>query len=182
MYRVNATKPDREKDFFEDYRKKYIKRKWIDFFSDSLNVVVIEENVSASDCNYNILGVADAILKIGEIVCVLLIEPLGFEEYIQAKSTSGLRKHIVDIMMLMWLTGVDNGILLCENQNNEYFMSHVVPFEEIVKSATSKCSELMQQKILQEMPERAYTDIKNKECQVCEYRKTCWEKGEINGK
>lgn len=178
MYRMNAYSA-KEPDFLIDNHNKYTKKKWVDFFNKCKKTIVIDENVLAADCNFNVVGTADAILKYGDVVSVLLVDSVKSSEYNKAKQAGGLRRQIVELMMIMWLTEVPNGILICENKDtNEYFLSHVVPHKGILDSARHKCSELMENQFLQKLPERAYKTDNSQECMACEYRETCWNQEE----
>jgi len=84
------------------------------------------------------------------------------------------------LMMIIWLIEVPNGILICENkETNEYFLSHVIHHKGILDSARKKCSDLLEKKVLHQMPERAYDSDESRECMICEYRGTCWTTKEM---
>ena len=179
MYRVNAT-PQNDYEFLTYNHEHYTKKKWVDFFERCQSVKVLDRNVLAADCNYNVVGWADVILEIRGSATVLQIESLESDQYKKVKTTGGLRQQIVEMMMIMWLTEVANGVILCENKTtNEYFLSHVVPYKPILESARNKCLELMEQKLLQQLPKRAYEDNQSIECKSCEYKETCWNQKEI---
>ena len=178
MYRANAY-PAAKPNFLTNFNKKYTKRKWVDFFDYCKEINVTGRDISASDCNFNIVGYADAIIQYGDVTSVLFIDCLFPSEYKQAKKMGGMRRQIVELMMTMWLTEVPNGIMICENkENNEYFISHVVPHQPIINGARNKCTELLEKQILQELPDRSYKDENGDECKICEYKTTCWNKKE----
>ena len=162
--------------FLADRDLKYTKKKWVELFSQIPNIVVIDTNILAADANFNISGTVDAIIKCGSWVGALMVDVVDAENYAKAKETGGLRRQIVEVMTAAWLVEVPNGILLCENRvTNEYFFSHVIAHPPVIRGVKDKCRRLMQQQILQQLPDKPYKDDSSKECQVCEYRKTCWK-------
>ena len=180
MYRVMAHEVDQVDhvpEFLNDNHLEYVKRKWVDFFSECKYTSVLGRDVLAADCNYNIVGSADVILKIGDFTSILIVDSLDTKSYQKSKNTGGLRRHVVDIMTVMWLVEVENGILFCENKaTNEYFMSHIIPYQPIIDSVLNKCKNLVEKRILQKMPDRVYKSHDNNECKLCKYRSTCWRK------
>jgi len=135
----------------------------------------LDQDVQAADCNYNLVGTADLVFKCDGFVSVLMIDTLNSDEYHKAKKAGGLRRQIVELMTLSWLIEVQNGILLCENKDsNEHFMSHVNLYQPVIEGVKSKCSNLVEMKSLQKVPNRPYKDFNNNECNKCEYKQTCW--------
>ncbi len=178
IYRVNATTQVNATpiSFNEENNCQYVKKKWVDFFSNTRGIILRDKNVVAADCNYNLIGQADAIIEVENVVSVLLIEALNPSEYKTSIETKGLRNNIVDLMMVMWLTEIKNGILLYENTSNqEHYVLHVIPYQPIINSVVKKYVELMNSKLFRILPDRPYEDNSNEECLKCEYNKTCWE-------
>lgn len=178
-YRVRNYDRDFSYNFLIDNDLESTKKKWVDFFSQCKKVDVLDKNVQAADCNYNLAGRADAVIRVGEFVSILRVDVLNPTEYEKAKSTGGLRRQIVDTMLMVWLTETENGILLCENRaTKEYFLSHIIPYKPIIERVTEKCKDLIQNRMLHTLPDRVYDDGKSPECKTCEYRETCWNKKE----
>ena len=174
-YRVLAFDGSENQDFRVENHNKYTANKWVDFFDECKKVSVLERDVLAADCNTNLVGKADAILRVGDFTSVLIVDSLQSTQYHTAHETGGLRNQIVNLMMVMWLVEVENGMLICENKDtNEYFMSHVIPYRPIIDSSIHKCKQLMDKAFLQQIPDRAYKNDDGHECKICEYRKTCW--------
>jgi len=176
LYRANATVSETAPDFLEDNRLQYTKNKWVDLFSHFKKISILDRKVLAVDANYNIAGTVDAVFKYEDSVSTLLVDSLKTKEYLKAKSSGGLRKQIVELMVLTCIVEVENGVLLCENcDTNEYFLSHVILHHPILEGIQSKCKLLLEQKILHITPARPYDSNDGLECTVCEYREACWK-------
>ncbi|MFA7219432.1 MAG: hypothetical protein WC119_02930 [Synergistaceae bacterium] len=183
IYRANAseaeeiTEEEKKSKFLLDRNIQFTKKKWVDLFERTKKIEILDKDVQAADCNYNIVGMADAIFKCNNLISVLKVDILKPEQYHRAKLTGGLRKQIIELMTVIWLVEVPNGILLCENQeDDEYFMSHIIPYSPILDGIRAKCNKLVEHKCLQRLPKRSYEDRDNSECVICEYKHTCWEK------
>jgi len=170
MYRANQ-----KEKLLVDLQSKYYKMKWLDIISNSKGIKVIDKNILAADSEYNLVGNVDAIIACGKYVSVIMFDAID-EKSDSAFEHGGLRRQIVSLMASMWLTEVDNGVLICENKNNnDYFLSHVTIHNSIINSVKTKCRKLMEDKILQQLPVRPYERNDSDECNGCEYKSKCWE-------
>jgi len=178
MYRVNNCKVESKfenKNILVDFHSKFCKIKWLGIFSNSKGIKVLDKNILAADSEYNIVGKVDAIISCKGYVSALMIESIDESSYNIAIKNGGLRQQIVALMTSMWLTEVKNGVLLCENKNtNDYFLSHVIVSDAIINGVKSKCSKLMENKTLQQLPLRPYKTNDCEECKCCEYNDKCW--------
>lgn len=175
MYRANNCEVE-NKNILVDFHSKHHKIKWLDIFSNSKGITVLDKNVLAADSEYNIVGKVDAIISCEGYVGALMIDSIDESSYEIAIKNGGLRQQIVALMTSMWLTEVKNGVLLCENKNtNDYFLSHVIISNAIINGVKTKCRKLMENKILQQLPSRPYKTNDCEECKGCEYKDKCWE-------
>ena len=123
------------------------------------------------------MGKIDAILKIKDCLFVLLVKSLSEDEYASVAKDGAIKRHVIELMLLMWLAEVQNGILLYENKNTQdYNIFHVLPYKAIITSAKNKCLKLLGNQMKGTIPLRPYTQRNEKECSLCEYQVVCWEK------
>ena len=176
IYRARGTKVDQNYSYVEETAREYIKNKWIAFF-DSLNgIKIADRDIVAADCNYNLTGKIDAILKINDCLFVLLIKSLSEKDYSKVNEDGAIKRHVIEIMLLMWLSEVKHGILLYENKNTQdYNIFHVLPYKAIITSAKNKCLKLLGNQMKGTIPPRFYDDDSARECTICEYKSVCWE-------
>jgi hypothetical protein len=154
---------------------KIFKNKWLDFFSKSTNIKLINRDVLVVDCNYNLGGKLDAILNINDIKSVLKIYFINDNDFSLVKEEA-FKKHVMETMTYMWLTEIKNGLILYENKNTgEYLAFHVIPYKSIIESIKKKFSILFKQKIKGEMPSKPYDSCESDECKLCECKQKCWE-------
>ncbi len=79
-------------------------------------------------------------------------------------------------MINMWLSEIQNAILLYENKDTGDFSAyHVIPYVQIIEACKRKCLKMVGLKMKGELPERPYKNNEEKECQICEFQKKCWE-------
>jgi len=176
-YRAQGFAAETQPDFLEKYHLEYTKKKWIDLLSQSKKIKILDQNILAADTNYNLVANVDAVFTCETFTSALLVDSLSSEQYTEANQAGGLRKQIFELMVAVWLTEVQNGILICENrETREYFLSHVIIHKPIIEGVKSKCKKLMEQQVLQQLPSRPYDSDSSQECLVCEYRETCWKK------
>jgi hypothetical protein len=156
-----------------------LKKKWIDLLSKSSKINFIEKNITVSDCNYNLSGEVDAVIEINDYKSLVLIKELESDDYILAQLGGGAKSHVIELMADIWMAELENGILICENKNtNEYFVSHIIIHQPIIETIKKKYYDLNFKKTLNQLPSRPYKNMGAKECILCKYRLTCWEKGD----
>jgi len=153
-------------DFLLNQNEKYLKNKWIDFFESSIKIKMIEKNLVVSDCNYNITGTIDCIIKKGNTEFVVLIKKQDGEPR---------RKDIIELMSYLWLIEKPHGLLIYDSNNSDKFsLYHVKIFVPIIIAISKKCRKLIDNKIKGEVPDRPYKSKESPECLECEYNVKCW--------
>jgi len=153
-------------DFLAEQTEKYVKNKWIDFFSSSIKITLVEKNLVVTDCNYNITGTVDCIIKKGNTEFVVLIKNQDGEPK---------RKDIIELMTHLWLTEKPHGLLIYNpNNSHEFNVYRVKIFMPIIMAITKKCKKIIEIKMKGEMPNRQYKSDMSKECVQCEYKSKCW--------
>jgi hypothetical protein len=155
-----------------------IKAKWIERLNRIKNLELVDKNVLASDCNYGITDTIDCIIRYkDDELFVTNIQPVSNDEFSIIKKKGALRKHIVTITIQMWLAEVKNGLLICENKdNNDFVMFHVKEYKSIIQSVQKKCRLMMEYKVKGFLPDRPYQKNSGAECEECEFSKECWKK------
>lgn len=178
VYRAMGTKEEPIRySYLEFNNHAFIKKKWLVCIKNCRTVKVLEENLVAADCNYNITGNVDAVINVNGIVAVLKICPVTNEDFCKIITRGALKKHVVAIMIDMWLTELNDGILFYENQDtNKYLVFHTKPYRPIIKSVQRKCLELENHRINGSMPVKPYKKENSSECSQCEFFKKCWQK------
>ena len=169
LYRSNGE--DIGEDRFREYflleqNEKCVKNKWIVFLENSIKIKVIEKNIVVSDCNYNITGAIDCIIKKGNAEFVVLIKNHDGEPK---------RKDIIELMIYLWLVEKTHGILIYDsNISDKYNLYHIKIFPSIIVTITNKCKKIIERKMKGEIPDRPYKNAKSSECLECEFNVKCW--------
>ena len=151
------------------------KDKWLNFFSYSIKANTIERDVTRADINYNLYGVLDAVMKIGDLPIVLMIKPVYDRIFQKVVAEGAIRKHVVEQMVKMWLAEIPHGLILYDNlETGAYTLFHVTPFKPLLEAIRKKCTKLNLVRLKGGLAQRAYK-AKALECSVCEFNKRCWE-------
>lgn len=181
IYRASGCISENTSSYLSSYDFLFSKKKWIEYLSQCKNIKVIDKNVVAADCHYNVSGNADVIINMGGVVYVVKIQPVNANDFVQIKKKGAYKKHVVELITYIWLTELYDGLLLYENKNNnEYITFHVKQYEPIIKSIMKKCLGLMENKIMGVIPPRPYKCKDSSECILCEFRKQCWQEKNKN--
>jgi len=177
IYRVNNITPDFYRESYLDMMSGLFgKKKWIDMMEKFKNLKIVDKNVVAADCHYNISGNIDVILNIEEKIYVTKIQCIDQNQFDQIVMKGAIKKHVIEIIVYLWLTEINDGILLYDNQNtNQYKIFHIKAYSPIIKSITKKCLRLIDFKMNGKIPERPYESSGSSECSQCEFFKTCWK-------
>ena len=163
--------------FFREQSNSYRRLKWQYFFSKCKSIRLLKENLLVADCNYNITSIVDAILSMDEELYVVKIEPLDNSSYNKVKQSGAFKKHVVEIMVNMWLAEINAGLLLYENKDNDEFdVYHIEPYKPIIQSIGKKCSMMFDCKVSGKLPEKPYKERNSNECNACEFADKCWKK------
>jgi hypothetical protein len=181
IYRANGCMTENSISYPSIYNDLFAKKKWMEYFSKCKPIKIVDKNIVAADCHYNVSGNVDAILNMGDCLYVAKIQPVGQEDFSQINKKGAFKKHVVEVIVYIWLTELRDGLLLYENKNNnDYTIFHVKLYEPIIKSVTKKCLELMENKIQGIIPARPYKTKESNECMSCEFLKRCWEDKKVN--
>ena len=176
IYRANGCVPENSASCPLIRHELFTKKKWLEYFEKCKSIKIVDKNVVAADCHYNISGTVDAILNIKDCIYVIKIQPVNQEDFVQIHKKGAFKKHVVELIIYIWLTELRDGLLLYENKNdNDYIIFHVKQYEPIIKSVIKKCLELMENKICGIIPLRPYKTKESNECIACEFLRKCWE-------
>lgn len=175
IYRSRGEKGVLKESRFILAKQDHLKFKWISLLDNLDNSIrVLHKNVDASDCNYNLHDKVDAIINInGDIFAIKAIY-VRKEEFNEILSRGALKKHVVEMIVDIWLLEVDGGCLIYESDDN-INVFHIKPYRPIIESVVKKCEMLCDYKIKGLIPNRPYKSV-SKECSVCEYEALCWDK------
>ena len=176
IYRVNgdADKMHIGDGLYQSIQDETFKNKWITLLEKVKFVKVLHKNAIASDCNYNLFSKVDAVINIkGDIFAVKAIKTCGLDEMEEIRNKGAMKKHVIEMVLYIWLLEVDGGILIYDS-DYEHCMFHIKPYKPIVESVIEKCRKLCDFKLAGQIPNRPYKS-KAKECSDCEYRCVCWE-------
>jgi len=175
LYRARGEQALKHSEFSIIDGRDSTKNKWSTFFSKSLKINLLEKDLLVADCNYNITGIIDSVIKIGNAVFVVMIKDLSSKEFSRVEKRA-FRKDIVETMINMWLSEIQNGILLYENRDTGVFSAyHIIPYVQIIEACKNKCLKMVGLKIKGGLPEKPYKNNEEKECQMCEFQTKCWE-------
>ena len=176
IYRSRGTKVEENSSFQQEIIRDNAKLKWISILASLSGIKIKEKDLVVADCNYNLTGTVDAVLQIEDAKYILLVKTLSQEEYTKVNKDGAIKKHIIELMMLMWLIEIKDGILLYENKNTQDVnIFHILPYKAIITSAKNKCLKLLGNQLKGTIPIRPYDSKDNRECMVCEYQSICWE-------
>lgn len=148
----------------KNYNNISFKNKWIDLLINLDEFEYVKSNFLAYDGNFNLHGNIDLVLRKNN-------KPILFS-FINDKELQ--RKYEVDIILKLWMSEIQHGIIILEN-TNQYDIFHYKCFKPIVISACKKCKDLLNYKIKGVLPEKKYEERNSVECSNCEYNKICWE-------
>ena len=175
IYHVRGEKKDLAKETkLHIIRKNNFKSKWIDIFSRLKSVKVLYKNTIASDCIYNLYGIADVIINIDGKIHVVKFYKVTNDIFKGIKTKGALKKHIVGISGYVWMLEVNSGILVYESEKGEVEILNVFVKKYIVNSIMKKCKQLLDFKMKGVIPDRPY-ETKGNECIKCEYCIKCWQ-------
>jgi len=183
VYRARDERPISQ-EVFVDYSNDAIRQKWIRLFQKCGFTRVIDDNSIVADFNYNIQGVIDLVLEFrysedNDVILPVKIFPLRHEDYVCVQETAPFKKHLIDLMVNMWLIELNNGILIYEDKNtNQYSIFHINQYAPIINAVMKKCSRLLEFQINDRIPKRSYKNNTSRECTVCEFKNTCWKQEE----
>lgn len=137
---------------------------------------IISENISASDCNYNIVGKLDYVLNLNGETFATKFYVVGDDDFRNVLKKGAVRKDVIEIMVYMWMVELNNGLIFYWNRSDNQITSfHIKPFKPIIKSVVDKCKFLLEYELKGTMPDRTYKTRSSNECKQCEFESVCWE-------
>jgi len=178
MYRVYDLKSDIPSHCFKyESTQVSIKDRWLHYFDVFRGIKILEENYRVADGYLNMNGIIDAVISFDDSPVAAKIYGLDNTNFEKIKEKGAFKKHVVDMILNLWMSDINDGILIYENKNNQdYVVLHVTPYQPIVESMKKKCLDLLQYKMQGLIPQRCYDNNDSKECKVCEYKTKCWKK------
>lgn len=162
-------------DFSKIDAQEATKNKWNSFFSKSIKISLIDKDVVVADCNYNLKGKIDGVLKIGNANFAVMVKALSNNDFINAEKRA-FRKDVIETMVNMWILEINDGIVIYENKDtNKFSLYHILPFVQLIEACKKKCLSMLNFKMKGEFPDRPYKNNDSKECLICEFKTKCWK-------
>lgn len=154
----------------------YIKKKWTDLLSKCKHLQQIDVCNIASDCNYNLWSTVDSFLNVDGTIVVLKVQPVSAKDFTKVQQEGAIKKHVVDLMIQVWMAEKEDGILVYENRESldEYIALHVKPYRPIIESVKKKALQMLDHKVKGTIPKRPYENKSANECGGCEFQTKCW--------
>ena len=176
FYHTRGVVEDFPTSCFQRMHEKMVVKKWTEIFSAMRGVSVIDCDVQFSDCSYQMNGHIDVIIESDHKVYVVMIKSVDNAEFEKIKNNGGVRKHVIELMIHLWLTEKTKGLLLYEsNATLECIVFDISPHKPIINAAKSKFRALIENQKKNDLPQRPYDTNDSKECSSCEFRIGCWE-------
>ena len=175
MYRCSGVDHSSPTSYLDIQTSIAAKKKWSNILDNCKELKVLEENVVAADYEFNITGNVDIVLRMDEEIYETQIKSIDSETFSRVQQKGALKKDVVETLVYIWLTEIENGLLIYDNKNDGGFLLfHVTPYQPIIKSVKAKCEKLTMQKVEGGLPERPYESGTSNECKVCEFLSMCW--------
>lgn len=176
IYRTSGSKYQTGYSVLETESNYFSKLKWIHILKCCKDIKVLDSDIIASDDKHNLLTKVDCVIEMeDETQIVVFIKSLSSSDFENVKNNGATRKDIVRIITDMWLIELSNGIIIYENRDTLRFLIYkVIPNNAIINTIKLKSKNLYDNKIKGILPSRPYKNNSSKECQECEFLKTCW--------
>jgi len=161
--------------YLELKHQEFIKKKWVDIITKSHMVQIVATDVDVSDCDYNLVGKIDIVLKQDDNVKLFQIYSLTAEDFKRVQEKGAIKKHVIEVILNEWLMEKGESVLIYENRaSKECLILHIKTYSPIIESVKEKCLQLMGYKMRDKIPVRPYKVKSAKECRQCEFGKKCW--------
>lgn len=180
VYRAFGNNPDQNSgvSYLDKTNDNFLRAKWVEILGRCRKIKVLEESATVSDGNFNITDIIDFVANIDGIINAVKIYGVDNKDFLKIQKDGAFKKHVIELMIQIWLLEIKDGLLIYENKNDQsYTMFHIEPYQPIISSVKKKYLGLMEHKIQGTLPEKPYKTKTSKECERCEFIKTCW--GEI---
>jgi len=159
---------------FEELHKTYLIKKWVDILLKTKTFEIINSNVMVADHNYNIVSEIDVIGKFSGAPVVIMIKEVEESTFL---NNSTKRLHVVEIMVQMWLSEINDGFLIYENiLTKRHNVFHILPNVSVLNAVKQKMIILRDCKVIGKLPERKYETPDSNECKECCFTDKCWRK------
>ena len=173
-YRVKATENTKENSFLEMVREHFIAERWAYYFSKCKKFILVDKKIHVSHSEYNIGGTIDAYVEFDDCRYMVKVKPLSEDEFQTIKEKGPKRRHVIEAIIYLWLSEVEDGLLIYENNNSQdYIIYTFESYEPILRSVKDKCKSLIRSQISGVIPPRIIGSNAKKECKVCEYNGVC---------
>ena len=155
-----------------------IKSKWIDRLNRIKNIEIVQQNMLVCDANYSITSIVDCVVRYKDDgLFIVNIQPVSENDFLTITKNGALRKHIISVIVKMWLAEIKDGILICENKDdNKFVVFHVKDYKPVIESVKKKCRLMAEYKLKSSLPDKPYENNNEGECRECEFSKECWKK------
>jgi hypothetical protein len=163
----------------DEFTIKSIKNKWVDIFSSIQGVYVLDSHVDVSDCNYNLAGRIDMVVRYDGKTIAVFVDPVDSSYFneIGLGIKSVKRKDIVRFVTNMWMGEVSVGLIIFEDiSTNKFVIKELFPTNKIIEGVKRKCKRINEFILLSKTPDRDYKDSSSVECSHCEFFNKCWNK------
>lgn len=159
---------------FKELHKTYLIKKWVDILLRTKTFEIINSNTIVADHNYNIISEIDVIGKFSGVPVVIMIKEVEENTFL---NNSTKRSHVVEIMVQMWLSEINDGFLIYENiLTKRHNVFHILPNVSVLNAVKQKMIILRDCKIMGKLPERKYETPDSNECKECCFTDECWRK------
>jgi len=179
VYRVFGNSPDQNSgvSYLERTNDNFLKAKWVEILGRCRKIKVLKESITVADGNFNITDIIDFVVNIDGFINAVKIYGVDNKDFSKIQKDGAFKKHVIELMIQIWLLEVKDGLLVYENKNDQsYTMFHIKPYQPIISSVKKKYLGLMEHKMRGTLPEKPYKTKTSKECARCDFIKTCWRK------
>jgi CRISPR/Cas system-associated exonuclease Cas4 (RecB family) len=133
------------------------------------------EEVQVFNEEYMFQGHVDGIFKLSKKFFVVDYKSMFSFQF--KKLSEPIQKHIIQIMIYIWLLDLESGFLLYENKDDQKIkMFEVSRNEKLIQSIKSRAKKLIGILDQGSVPKRPYPNKNDKHCKKCAFRKMCWQK------
>jgi len=143
--------------------------------------ILIAPEVPIKDKDLRISGRTDALIRVpgkdgtGKIVLVELKSANDKQFNRMMSQDKPKDEHLKQIQLYMHLTGIEDGLILVENKNNQDLWEYWCKYDPIMASELIEKIKMVNSHIDAEiLPNREF-DKTSFECRYCDFRNECWK-------
>jgi len=177
-YKCLMTEKDTPEENAHDFGDSHFaKKKWVSVLASGKELELLEADFELADCNYNLVGRLDAVIRTEDGPSGVLIKIVGSDAYDRVCRDNVPRRDVVEMMTNLWLAEMNHGYLIYEweDVSGVFTIFHVEKHKGIVASVAEKCRKITSHKLTGTIPERPKPKPFT-ECNVCEFSRRCWGK------